>query len=304
VILRRLRRALADGTTGSRLGQVRNKTEHLFHNHCRASHSVVCLPEMTDTSVPQDFTALRTLIVERAADFPRRLTQVATYALENPDDIAFGTVATIAQAAEVQPSTLVRFAQSLGYQGFSELQEVFQSRLRDRVLNYDERLEQLREHTRNSGKAGLIFDGFAGASEQSLATLREKLDPHSCAAAADMLAKAETIYLIGLRRSFPISTYMAYAFGKLGIRYVLVDALGGLAGEDTSFATPRDVVLAVTFTPYASETVSLSQKLSRAVACRCWPSPIPPSRRWPPSPRPGLRCRRPISRASAPWPRP
>lgn len=217
---------------------------------------------MTDAPVPQDFASLRSLIVERAAGFPRRLTQVATYALENPDDIAFGTVATIAQAAEVQPSTLVRFAQSLGYQGFSELQEVFQSRLRDRVLNYDERLEQLREHTRNSGKSGLIFDGFAGAAEQSLATLREKLDPEQLRSAADMLAKADTIYLIGLRRSFPISTYMAYAFGKLGIRYVLVDALGGLAAEDTSFATPRDVVLAVTFTPYASETVSLSQKLS------------------------------------------
>lgn len=217
---------------------------------------------MTETSVPQDFAALRSLIVERAADFPRRLTQVATYALENPDDIAFGTVATIAQAADVQPSTLVRFAQSLGYQGFSELQEVFQSRLRDRVLNYDERLEQLREHTRNSGKSGLIFDGFAGAAEQSLTTLREKLDPEQLRCAADMLAQADTIYLIGLRRSFPISTYMAYAFGKLGIRYVLVDALGGLAAEDTSFATPRDVVLAVTFTPYASETVSLSQKLS------------------------------------------
>ena len=206
---------------------------------------------MTVTDTPRDFTALRALIVERAPDFPRRLTQVASYALENPDDIAFGTVATIAQAADVQPSTLVRFAQSLGYQGFSELQEVFQSRL-----------EQLREHTRNSGKAGLVFDGFANASEQSLATLREKLDPQQLQVAADMLAKAETIYLIGLRRSFPISSYMAYAFGKLGIRYVLVDSLGGLAAEDTSFATPRDVVLAVSFTPYASETVTLTQKLA------------------------------------------
>jgi DNA-binding MurR/RpiR family transcriptional regulator len=217
---------------------------------------------MTDTDAPRDFQALRALIVERAGELPRRLTQVATYALENPDDIAFGTVATIAQAADVQPSTLVRFAQSLGYQGFSELQEVFQSRLRERVLNYDERLEQLREHTRNSGKAGLVFDGFAGAAEQSLAGLREKLDTAQLQAATEMLAKAETIYLIGLRRSFPISSYMAYAFGKLGIRYVLVDSLGGLAAEDTSFATPRDVVLAISFTPYASETVNLTQKLS------------------------------------------
>lgn len=217
---------------------------------------------MTVTDTPRDFTALRALIVERAPDFPRRLTQVASYALENPDDIAFGTVATIAQAADVQPSTLVRFAQSLGYQGFSELQEVFQSRLRERVLNYDERLEQLREHTRNSGKAGLVFDGFANASEQSLATLREKLDPQQLQVAADMLAKAETIYLIGLRRSFPISTYMAYAFGKLGVRSVLIDAVGGLAAEQLAFAGERDAVLAISFAPYASETVTLSQLAS------------------------------------------
>jgi DNA-binding MurR/RpiR family transcriptional regulator len=217
---------------------------------------------MSETDTPRDFTALRSLIVERAAALPRRLTQVASYALENPDEIAFGTVASIAQAADVQPSTLVRFAQSLGYQGFSELQEVFQSRLRERVLNYDERIEQLREHTRKAGKAGLVFDGVVGAAEQSLARLRERLDAAQLEQAADMLAGAGTIYLIGLRRSFPISSYMAYAFGKLGIRSVLVDALGGLASEQASFATPEDVVLAISFTPYASETVTLCKQLA------------------------------------------
>ncbi len=217
---------------------------------------------MSQTDLPRDFASLRTLIVERGSDLPKRLKAVATYALENPDEMAFGTVASIAQEADVEPSTLVRFSQSLGYQGFSELQDVFRSRLRDRVLNYEERIEQLKEHTRASGKAGLIFDGFADASEKSLADLREKLDPAQLDMAVDMLAKAETIYLIGLRRSFPISSYMAYAFGKLGIRYVLVDALGGLAAEDTSFATPKDVALTISFTPYASETVALAQTLA------------------------------------------
>lgn len=211
---------------------------------------------------PRDFAALKTLIVDKAAEFPRRLTQVAAYALENPDEMAFGTVASIAADADVQPSTLVRFSQTLGYQGFSELQEVFRSRLRERVLNYEERMEQLREHTRASGKAGLIFDGFAEASTKSLSTLREKLDPAQLDLAVDMLAGADTIYLIGLRRSFPISSYMAYAFGKLAVRYVLVDAIGGLAAEDISFATPKDVALAISFTPYASETVALTQKLA------------------------------------------
>lgn len=184
---------------------------------------------------------------------------MASYALENPDEIAFGTVASIAQAALVQPSTLVRFAQSLGYQGFSDLQDVFRSRLRDRILNYDERLEHLRQHDINATKATAIFAGFSKAAEISLADLREKLDPAKLEEAVETLARAETIYLVGLRRSFPITSYMSYAFGKLGIRNHLVAAIGGLAQEDLSFASASDAVLAISFTPYASETISLTQ---------------------------------------------
>jgi DNA-binding MurR/RpiR family transcriptional regulator len=217
---------------------------------------------MSHTELPRDFAALRGLIIERAPRLPRRLTQVATFALEHPDEMAFGTVASIAAEAAVQPSTLVRFSQSLGYQGFSELQDVFRSRLRERVLNYEERIEQLREHSRSSGTTGLIFDGFADAAEKSISGLREKLDHAQLDQAVEALARADTIYLLGLRRSFPITTYMAYAFGKLKIRTVLVDAIGGLAAEETSFATSRDVVLAISFTPYASETVALAQKLA------------------------------------------
>jgi DNA-binding MurR/RpiR family transcriptional regulator len=211
---------------------------------------------------PRDFTTLRRLIVEKASDLPRRLTQVASFALENPDEMALGTVASIAEMADVQPSTLVRFAQALGYPGFSDLQDIFRTRMRERVLNYEERIDQLREHARASGKAGAIFDGFAEASAKSIANLRERIDAKQLEEAVNVLAKADTIYLIGLRRSFPISSYMAYAFGKLGIRNRLVDAIGGLAAEETSFATNRDAVLAISFTPYAAETVALTQALA------------------------------------------
>jgi DNA-binding MurR/RpiR family transcriptional regulator len=215
---------------------------------------------MSYEAAPRDFATLKALIIERAADLPRRLTQVATYAVENPDDVAFGTVASIAQSAGVQPSTLVRFSQALGYQGFSDLQEVFRSRLRDRVLNYDERLEQLRGHTANGSKTSLIFQGFADAAENSITSLRNKLDSAQLEQAVKLLADAETIYLIGLRRSFPISSYMSYAFGKLGVKNTLIASVGGLAAEDVGFATPRDRILAISFTPYASDTITLTQR--------------------------------------------
>mgnify|MGYP003337022865 CR=1 FL=1 len=212
---------------------------------------------------PRDFAALKALITERAATLPKRLTQIAGFALDNPDEIAFGTVSAIAEQAAVQPSTLVRFSQALGYQGFSDMQEIFRSRLRDRILNYDERLQQLREHARETSKSNVIFHGFCEASAKSIAALQEKLDPADLDKAVEQLARAETIYLIGLRRSFPIASYMAYALGKLGVRAILVDAVGGLAAEQITFAGPKDAVLAISFTPYASETVSLTRAASQ-----------------------------------------
>jgi DNA-binding MurR/RpiR family transcriptional regulator len=214
-------------------------------------------------SPPRDFPALKALIAERAATLPKRLTQIAAYAVERPDDIAFGTVSSIAAAAEVQPSALVRFSQAMGYQGFSDMQEVFRSRLRDRILNYEERLRQLREHAEAASKPTLIFRGFCEASAKSIAGLEEKLDPAILDRAVERLAAARTLYLLGLRRSYPIASYMAYAFGKLGVRAILVDAVGGLAVEQISFATPEDAVLAISFAPYAAETVQLAREAAQ-----------------------------------------
>lgn len=207
---------------------------------------------------PKDYQSLRTMIARRADQLPKRLMQVAGYALENPDEIAFGTVASIAACAEVQPSALVRFSRALGYQGFTELQDVFRARLRDRVLNYDERLARMRDHGIATSKSGLVLDGFLEATEQSIGRFREKVDHAALDRAVDVLAAAETIYLIGLRRSFPVTSYMSYAMGKLGIRNILIDAVAGLGAEQASFIGPKDAAVAISFAPYASETVALT----------------------------------------------
>lgn len=214
-------------------------------------------------TAPRDYADLSDLISQRRSSLPKRLAQVATYAFTHPDEIAFGTAASIAESAGVQPSTLVRFAQTLGYQGFSDLQEVFRSRLRDRVLSYDERMQHLRAHAVDASKASVIWQGFHDAAARSLADLDRRLDRGRLDRAVALLAKAETIYLVGLRRSLPISAYMAYAFGKLGVRSQLVSALGGMAPEQLSFASKRDALLAISFTPYASETIALTTEAAR-----------------------------------------
>ena len=55
---------------------------------------------------PRDYEGLKELLIARRGDLPKRLVQVAAFALENPNEIAFGTVASVAAQARVQPSTL------------------------------------------------------------------------------------------------------------------------------------------------------------------------------------------------------
>jgi DNA-binding MurR/RpiR family transcriptional regulator len=208
---------------------------------------------------PRSFDAFKEMLLARREALPPRLVQIATFALDNPDEIAFGTVAAIAAQAEVQPSSLVRFAQTLGYAGFSELQEVFRSRLRQRWPDYRERLDRLKGDGARGGGEALLY-GFAEAGLVSIERLRDTVPAADVDRAAALLAAADTIYLLGLRRAFPVSAYFAYALSKLGLRAVLVDQVGALAPEQLGRSGAGDALIAISFTPYTPTTVELTQR--------------------------------------------
>ena len=212
----------------------------------------------TETAAPPaDYAALKGLLAERAPTMPKRLKQCAAFALAHPQDMALATVAEIALKADVQPSALVRFAQALGYSGFSELQRVFRTRLADGWPDYHARLREL-DAARMEGPAALLV-GIVETATTSLAQLRDRLDSEALARAADVLGGAETIYVVGARRSYPVTAYLGYALTRLGVRTHTVDGVGGTQGETARLVKRGDAVVAVTFTPYAPETLAFAQ---------------------------------------------
>ncbi|MEO9337751.1 MurR/RpiR family transcriptional regulator [Mesorhizobium sp. SB112] len=216
----------------------------------------------SNVPLPQDFESLRMLVLEKRSDLPKRIAQIAAYSLDNPDEIAFGTAASIAASAGVQPSTLIRFAQHLGFDGFTSLQSVFRERLRERTGSYDERLNALRDEASEGRQGRAILDGFVAAASKSLDAMSRSVDDESIEHAVDILAKAETVYILARRRSYPVASYIAYAMGKLRIRNTLIESVAGLDPEVLAFATPRDAVIAISFSPYASTTVESARALA------------------------------------------
>jgi DNA-binding MurR/RpiR family transcriptional regulator len=213
-------------------------------------------------AAPKNFETLRELILQRRRELPKRLAQVAAFALDNPDEIAFGTAASIALAAEVQPSTLVRFSQAFGFEGFSALQAVFRARLRERNSSYEDRLTQLESGEDSSAGAGAILHSFIGAAHRSLDNLSAAIDPQKFESAARLLASAGTIHLIARRRSYPIATYMAYALSQLKIRCQIAGTASGIDDDLLALADPGDAAFAVSFAGYASETIAQASALA------------------------------------------
>lgn len=212
---------------------------------------------------PRSFEGLKTLLAERHADLPKRLKQAASFAVYHPDEMAFDTAAVIAERAGVQPSTLVRLAQAVGYAGFSEMQQVFRVRLKEGRPDYHKRLEALKTHGPDA-HAVTHLAGFAEAAIVSIERLRTNIDPERLDAVVELLAKADTIYLVGARRVFPVAVYLAYAFANMGIRSQLVDHIGQLGAEQLACARPTDAVLVLSFTPYAQPTVDLAGAAAKA----------------------------------------
>lgn len=211
---------------------------------------------------PVDIEGLRGLIRDRADLLPKRLRQVAALVLERPDELAFASVAEAARLAGVQPSTVVRFAQAFGFSGFSHMQALFQARLKAGFPDYGARVDALIDEDGPQSPAALL-EGFARSAAASVERLRDSASQEALERCVDILAGAQTIYLLGARRVFPIVAYLAYTFGKLGLRAALIDHVGGLGPEQIALLDGRDAALAVSFTPYASTTLELAQGAAR-----------------------------------------
>jgi DNA-binding MurR/RpiR family transcriptional regulator len=207
---------------------------------------------------PASYEELRAVLASGATRLPKRLRQVAIHLWQHPSEVALGTTTSVAEAAGVQPSTLVRFAQHLGYAGFSDLQDVFKEYVKGSRPGSKPGTAPRRGEGGASAASAHLVAGFVAAAQEALARTEAELDIGRFDAVAGILAGADIIYLVGSKRAFPVTTYMAIAFSKLGVRNVLVDNVGSAAFDQLGWLGKRDVFLAVSFSPYNSITAELA----------------------------------------------
>ncbi|MBV7387927.1 MurR/RpiR family transcriptional regulator [Pasteurellaceae bacterium TAE3-ERU1] len=206
-----------------------------------------------------ELVQLEQSIRERYEKLSKRLKQVAKYILDNPNSVVFDTVAVISERAQVPPSTLIRFANAFGYGGFNEMKAIFRNNLIEETVNYSERVQLVDkidpENTLDSSPKNLL-GVFAKANTQALIQLESETSDTLLKSAVELIDKANNIYIIGMKRSFSIASYLKYALNHLNCRAYIIDGFGGMFEEQLNLIKPGDAVIAISFSPYAKETLS------------------------------------------------
>ncbi len=196
---------------------------------------------------PRSVDDLNRLLHARYEALSRSYQQVARFLVQRPNETAILNVVAIAGRCGLHPSSLVRFAQVFGFSGFKELQTLYQDRLAA------------------AGEAPAAPSGVLGdlvaRDVAALRALAEAAGPDVVEAAAEVLAQADVIWLVGQGRAEPVAVLLRHGLTALRRRTALLDAGGGPAAEAMR---PADVLVAAAFPPYRGET----EAIAKAAAAR------------------------------------
>ncbi len=209
----------------------------------------------------KNLEVLRGDIVRQYDKLSPRLQQVAQFVLENPNEMALQTLAVIAERSNVQPSTIVRFAKSFGFEGASQMQELFRDEMIAQAPS-PSYAARIREFNKRAGASGAlapheVMQEFADNNILALEHLKTSARKADLEKAVEMIRAAQAVYIVGLRRSFPVAAYLAYALRHVDKRAYLLDGVAGMLAEQSTMLTSKDLLIATSFHPYAPETVEI-----------------------------------------------
>ncbi|MFJ2357301.1 MurR/RpiR family transcriptional regulator [Pseudomonas fluorescens] len=208
-------------------------------------------------SPPINAERLLQLITHEYDTLPRQLKRIATYMSQQSDRIMVDRISDIARECEVHPSAIVRFSQRFGFSGFSQMQALFRSAYTHKaspVQNYQQRIRSMIANQSQPASDGDLARECIDATRSGIERLGHELDDVAFEKAVDLIVNADNIYVVGVRRSFAVADYLVYNLQHTHKRIHLVSGLGGSYREQMRSVRSGDLVIAISFTPYAKET--------------------------------------------------
>jgi DNA-binding MurR/RpiR family transcriptional regulator len=183
---------------------------------------------------PHGHQALSAYIRARFDEFSRSQKDVAQYIVDHLDEAAFQTAEELARRASTSSSTVVRFSQALGFEGFPELQQAARDEYRRRPPGANEGLPTATplfslDHTE--------FEAALAADHVNVEDTAHKLSRADVEAAIDAIVSAEKVLIAGTDQMAFFASYLRHLLMLLDLRAEIVaspsqEALGRLSRID------------------------------------------------------------------------
>jgi DNA-binding MurR/RpiR family transcriptional regulator len=209
---------------------------------------------------PSDARAIRELLMHDRDRFTPRMLDAGAFVIENPHMTALSSVSELAQRSGLAATSFVRLAQALGFSGYSEMQRLFRDPIqRAQPPSLEERIRHSRGEQVIPDPHNVVDLGksFALANIASLNHLAERLDTIPLDETIGVLLAARVVHVIGADRSFGPAAYLAYALNRVRVQTVQIMGLGSATKDQAAVMHPDDVLVAISFPPYADDTIGV-----------------------------------------------
>ena len=177
---------------------------------------------------------------------------IAQYILKNYDKVAFMTACKLGETVGVSESTVVRFANALGYSGYPKLQDALQELIKNKLTTV-QRVDMIKEFNDDSA----ILKKIVKSDIDNIKDTLDEIDEKAFEEAANRILKAKRIYIVGMRSSFTIAQYLGFYLGIILDSVHVIRTDMGDAFEQVVKINEDDVLIAISFPRYSKKSYQI-----------------------------------------------
>ena len=191
-------------------------------------------------------------IEDKMSGFSKGQKLIADYVLRHYDKAAYLTASKLGAIVGVSESTVVRFANEMGYTGYPEFQHSLREIIRNRLTSF-----QRIEVTNNLIGDGNVLDKVLLSDAEKIRRTMEEIDHASFEEAIDRIVTAKKIYIIGVRSSSSLAGFLNFNFRMIfdNVRFVQTTS-GSEMFEQLMRIGEGDVMIAISFPRYSKRIIN------------------------------------------------
>ena len=191
-------------------------------------------------------------IKEGMPSFSKGQRLIATYILEHYDKAAYYTASRLGTIVGVSESTVVRFANELGYEGYPELQRALKKLIRSRLTSF-----QRMEITNSLIGENDVLEKVLTSDIEKIRQTAAEIDSASFANAVQNIVDAKNIYIIGVRSSSTLAGFLNYSLRMIFDNVHLVQTPSSSEMFEQIMQIGKgDVMIAISFPRYSSRIIN------------------------------------------------